>query len=87
MSLGNNGAIKDEETEANGDNLEELLSQSLALDTSRVTLTRLTNKMEKKDEKPIAEQDPSVNDIGGLLLDESSQSKGESVIWQFFRQG
>ena len=84
MSLGNNGAIKDEEKEANGDNLEELLSQSLALDTSRVTLTRLTNKMEKKDEKPIAEQDPSVNDIGGLLQDEP---KGESVIWQFFRQG
>ena len=84
MSLGNNGAIKDEEKEANGDNLEELLSQSLALDTSRVTLTRLTNKMEKKDEKPIAEQDHSVNDIWGLLQDEP---KGESVIWQFFRQG
>ena len=75
-----------------GDDFGEVISQSLALDSNRVTLTRLTNAPEtrevvKQDEQRVSKRNHSANDIGGLLQDESSPSMGESVIWRFFRQG
>ena len=90
LSLGNFGVVKDEEEkEATGDDLEEVISQSLALDSNRVTVTKLTNVPETRRQvvNQVEKQDNSVNDIGGLLRDKSTNSVGESVIWKFFRQG